>query len=139
MKPLLSQTRWILVPNPPRERPSAWSGGSCICTCFGPPNRLAPGVFFSRAGGSPAGADDGAIDTPQVVVDLAFLIQFVQQRGDDAGPSAVLAPAGEAMVDGFPRAVTFREVTPGGTGIQNPEDPVDDRTRVVERVTGLTP
>ena len=50
MKPWLSQTRWIFVPNPPRERPNAWSDGSCICAVFGPPNcgRLL-GFFFAPA------------------------------------------------------------------------------------------
>ena len=46
MKPWLSQTRWIFVPNPPRERPNAWSDGSCICAVFGPPNCWGLLAFF---------------------------------------------------------------------------------------------
>ena len=29
------------------------------------------------------------VDTPKVVIDPALVVQFVQQRGDDAGPSAI--------------------------------------------------
>ena len=36
MNPWLSQTKWIFVPKPPRERPNAWSSGSCICACSWP-------------------------------------------------------------------------------------------------------
>jgi len=39
MKPCLSQTRWILVLKPPRERPSAWSSGSWTCVYLRPPSR----------------------------------------------------------------------------------------------------
>src|SRR5262249_56606929 len=51
-------------------------------------SRLAARIFF-RPGCRPAGPDDGGIDTPEVVVDLASVVQFVQQRGDDPDPVAV--------------------------------------------------
>src|SRR5262245_63039123 len=138
MNPWLSQTRWILVPKPPRERPSAWSGGSRICASLRPPNRRGRPAFFFRPGRRPAGADDGAVDAPQVVVELAGVVQFVQQRGDNADPGAVGAPAGEAIGGGLPGAVAFREVAPGSAGMQDPQDAVDDRAMVVERVSRLT-
>src|SRR5262249_29090839 len=69
---------------------------------------------------------DGAIATPQVVIDETLVVQFVQQRGDKANPGAVSAPGVEAVPNGLPRPVTFGEVTPGGAGRQDPQDTVDD-------------
>src|SRR5882724_6399474 len=107
MKPWLSQTRWIFVLNPPRERPSAWSDGSCICVVLGPPNRCRPLAFFFRPRRRTAGPNNGAIDTPEVVIDLPLVVQLVQQRGDDPDPGAVRPPPVEAPEDGFPGAVAF--------------------------------
>jgi hypothetical protein len=56
-------------------------------------------------GGGSAGADDGAVDAPQVVVDAACVVQFVEQGGDDAAPGAVSTPGVEAVEDGLPGAV----------------------------------
>jgi hypothetical protein len=67
------------------------------------------------------------------MVDQARVVQFVQQRGDDADPGAVAAPAVEAGEDGLPRSVTRGEVTPRGAGVQDPEDPADERTVVAGR------
>src|SRR6516162_7259526 len=115
--PWLSQTRWIFVPKPPRERPSAWSGGSSSCASLRPPSVREPLAFFFRPGGRSAGPDDGTIDTPQVVINEALVVQLVQQRGDNANPGAVLAPGVEAVPNGLPRPVTFGEVPPGGAGM----------------------
>ena len=71
------------------------------------------------------------------MIDLALVIQFVQQRSDDADPGAVLTPTVEAREDRLPGAVAFRKITPRGAGMQNPEDAVEDRTRIVERVACL--
>jgi hypothetical protein len=76
------------------------------------------------------------------MVDQARVVQFVQQRGDDADPGAVAAPAVEAGEDGLPRPVTLREVTPRRAGVQDPEDPHDDRTVVAGRAAyaaGMVP
>src|SRR5258708_5356399 len=126
IKPWLSQTRWIFVPKPPRERPSAWSGGSCSCAVLRPPSLRGELAFFFRSGSSPTRADDGAIDTPQVVVDKALVIQFVQQRGDHAVPGAVLAPSIEGVEHRLPGPVPFGKVTPRGTRVQDPENPVNE-------------
>src|SRR3954449_3184558 len=138
MKPWLSQTKWIFVPKPPRERPNAWSDGSCICAAFGPPRSLGPLKFFFRPGRRSACPDDGAIDTPEVVVDLPSVVQSIQQRGDDAGPGAVLAPTVEAREDRLPGAIAFREIAPRGAGMEDPEDAIDDRTGIIERVARPT-
>src|SRR4051795_12618175 len=137
MKPWRSQTRWIFVPNPPRERPSAWSDGSCICADFGPPNRRGPPAFFFRPGGRPAGSDDGTVDAPEVVVDLASVIQFVQQRGDDASPGAVLSPPVEGLEGRLPGSIAFREIPPWGAGMEDPEDSIEDWSSVAKRTAGL--
>src|SRR4051794_13045390 len=138
MKPWLSQTKWIFVPKPPRERPNAWSDGSCICAALGPPRSRGPLPFFFRPGRRSAGPDDGAIDTPEVVVDLPAVVQFIQQRGDDTSPGAVPAPTVEARVDRLPGAIAFREIAPRGAGMEDPEDAMDDRTGIIERVARST-
>src|SRR5271166_1184655 len=73
--------------------------------------RVAP--FFFRPSRRSAGPDDGGVDTPQVMVDLALVIQVVQQRGDDADPGAVLTPTVEARENRLPGAVAFRKITHG--------------------------
>src|SRR6516164_4099132 len=135
--PPLSQTRCVLVPKPPWERPSACPWGSIICVAFGPPSRGAWSGFFFRPGGSRPGPIDGGIDTPQVPLDEAAMIQPQQQGVEDLGPSAVLAPAVEAVVDGLPGAVALGGVLPGRAGVQVPEDAVDQRAVVLPRMAGL--
>ena len=134
MKPWLSQTRWIFVPNPPRERPNAWSDGSCICAAFDPPNRRGLLGFFFRPRRRTTGPNDRTIDTPKVVVDLAAVVEFVQERGGDADPGAVLTPPVEGREDRLPGAVAIGEITPGGAGMQDPEDAINDRPGIVEGV-----
>src|SRR3954469_7341476 len=133
MKPWLSQTKGTFVPKPPRERPSACSDGPWSCASLRPPSRRGPVAFFFRPRGGSARADDGAIDTPQVVIDEALVVQFVQQRGDDTNPGAVLAPRVEAVEHGLPRSVAFGEITPRGASVQDPEDTVDDDVLIVCR------
>src|SRR4051794_31005503 len=125
MIPVLVQIRWVLVPKPPCERPSAWSWGSRRCAAAGPPNSGGGSGFFFRPGGSLVGTNDRGIDAPQVAVDEPGLIELQQQGVEDLGPGAVLAPAVEAVVDGLPGAVAFGGVGPGGPGVQMPEDAVD--------------
>lgn len=83
-------------------------------------------------------AADGAIDAPKIAVETAGPIELKQQGIEDPGPSAVLAPAVEAIIDRLPGAVTRRRIRPGGPGMQMPEDAVDQRAMVVPRVTGPT-
>src|SRR5436309_1021946 len=78
-----------------------------------------------RPGRGAAGSDDSGIDEPQVVAQTAELLQICQEMGENIGPGAVPAPASEASVDCFPRAVTFRDVSPRGTGMKAPNDAVD--------------
>ena len=100
------------------------------------PPRTAP--LFPPSGGSPTGPDDGTVDAPQVVVELALVVQLVQERGDDANPSAIPPPSVESGKHGLPWSVGLGEVTPGRTGVQDPKDPVDDRAVVTWRAAHLT-
>src|SRR5262249_33478637 len=83
------------------------------------------------------GATVGGIEAPQVTLDAAGAVEIEQQRVEDFGPRAVLAPAVEAVVDGLPGAVAPWGVGPGGAGVQVPEDAVDQRAMVLERATGF--
>src|SRR5690242_7812609 len=138
MKPWLSVARWIFVVKPPRDRPNAWSAGSCICADFGPPSRRGSLAPFSGPGRRTAGPDDGGIDTPEVVIDLTSVIEFVQERGDDPDPGAIRPPAVEALIDRLPGAIALRQVAPRGAGMEDPQDAVDDGTGITEGTTGPT-
>jgi hypothetical protein len=65
------------------------------------------------------------------VIDEPLVVQFVQQRGDKTNPGAILAPGIETVEHGLPGAVAFGKVTPRGTGVQDPQDPVDKGALVV--------
>jgi hypothetical protein len=71
------------------------------------------------------------------VVDLSLVVEFVQQRGGDADPGAVLTPTIEGGEGRLPRAEAFGKVTPRGAGMEDPEDAIDDRTGIVEGVARL--
>src|SRR5262249_38158356 len=132
--PWLSQTRWTLVLKPPRDRPSAWSSGSCSCAASGPPSCGRCSGFFFRPGGRDVGPVDGAVETPEVPLNDAGSVQLEQQGVEDLGPGAVLPPAVEAVVDGLPGAVAPWGVGPGGAGVQVPEDAVNQRAVVLPGV-----
>src|SRR4051794_5075467 len=138
MEPCLSQARWILVVKPPRERPSAWLSGSWSCARLRPPSRCELPPLFPPSSGGPASPDDGPVDAPQVVIDPALIVQFVQQRGDDAGPRAIPAPSVESGEHGLPRPVALGEVAPRRAGVQDPKDTIDDRPVVTRRPAHLT-
>src|SRR5687768_7074852 len=72
-RPLPSLTRWIFVPNPPRDRPRAWSAGS-------PGGRF----FFRGPRRRAGGADVGAVDAKQVRVDQPGLVEPQLESPDDA-------------------------------------------------------
>src|SRR4051794_35197503 len=124
MEPCLSQTRWTSVVKPPRERPNAWSSGSWSCARSRPPSSREPLPLFPPTGRGSTGSDDGPVDAPEVVIDLALVVQFVQQRGGDAGPSAIPPPPIEPGEDGLPGPVALGEITPGRAGVQDPKDTV---------------
>ena len=53
-------------------------------------------------------------------------VGLLLDRGKEANPDACLAPAVEAAGDGGPAAIPLGQVTPGGTGTEDPQDAVED-------------
>src|SRR6516162_5114400 len=109
---------WILVPNPPRLRPSACSAGP-------PSHRL-----FFGAGGVGVGADDGGVEDEPLQVG-------VLQGLEDPLPGALLGPAVEAPPHGVPVAEALGEVAPGGAGLGDPQDGVEEEPVVPGGPAGL--
>src|SRR4051794_39202090 len=71
-----------LEPNPPRQRPKPWSGGS-----------LAWDPFFPRSSSMPGGADGSGVGVPLGPVDQAFGIGLHAKSLQHAFPGAVASPA----------------------------------------------
>ena len=82
------------------------------------------GMLLRPASGA-GGADDGGVDEPEVAAQAAMPLEVVEQMGQDLGPGAIAPPAVEPVVDGLPGSITLREVPPGGAGVEDPEDAVD--------------
>jgi hypothetical protein len=81
---------WILVLNPPRERPIAWSSPS-----------------FFRAGAVLMSPHDGAVDHRVFVVGIGC------KELKDPFPDPGLRPPAEAAVDVLPLAEAFGQIAPG--------------------------
>ncbi len=101
-----------LVPKPPRERPRAWS---------------AP---LYRAGGVLVGSDHGTVEDQPLQVG-------VLQRLEDPEPDPLGGPAIEPLPDRVPLAEAFGDVAPGGAGLADPEDGVDEETIVLGGDAGV--
>ena len=99
--------------------------------CFG---LRVPGVGPSRM---LVRSDDSAIDIVEIPVELLCGISALLDRGKEASPEACLAPAIKTASDGAPEAVPLRQVTPGGAGTQEPEDPVEDASVISSRAAGF--
>src|SRR5437867_963335 len=87
--------RCTLVPKPPREYPSACSGGSLSCAGGGASSIGTRSGFFFRPTCGSAGADDGGIDVPQRAAQAAAALQVFQQVRENLAPSTIAAPAAE--------------------------------------------
>lgn len=106
--------------SPPRDRrgPGAPARGPDLpvhpCSC-----PLFAGACRVLVGPVDRGVDrDGPFHPAyRIVVDLDV---FQQVR-----PGLVRLPAGEPLVDGLPRPAPLRQITPGGSGPQPPQHPVD--------------
>src|SRR5207245_3948233 len=100
--PLPSETRWNLVPNPPRLRPRAWSAGSSgwrwRLFCQPRPQRGRRGRCCHPRTTAPNRSG------PAGRADLENL--------DDAGEDAALAPFAEVVVRGLPGAEAFGQIAP---------------------------
>lgn len=75
-------------------------------------------------------ADDGAIPVVDIPGQLRCGVGLSLDRSQEASPEARLAPAGEAAGDSGPAAIPLREVTPRGTGTDDPQDAVQDASVV---------
>jgi len=58
-------------------------------------------------------------------------LEVLQQVSEDPSPSAVVAPASEAAVDGFPGPIALGDVAPGGASVEAPEDPIEDALMIL--------
>ena len=70
--------------------------------------------------------DDCAIHIVGVPVELAGAISLLLDSRQEARPDARLPPAIKPARDGAPRAIPLRQITPGGTGAEEPQDTVED-------------
>ena len=94
------------------------------------------GVFLFRApGGTSGGADHGAVDAPQLVVDLTGVDPRGPQPGEDRVQRPVVVPGVEEVPDGGPGAELLGQVAPGRPGPEDPEDAVDDRSPISPRAS----
>ena len=69
-----------------------------------------------------------------VPVQIASRIGFALQGLEEAQPGAVSAPAYEAIVTGLMRSIALRDVAPGGTRAEPPENAVDHLAVVAPRL-----
>jgi hypothetical protein len=75
-------------------------------------------------------ADDGAIHVVAIPVQRRCGVGRSLDRSTEASPEARLAPAGEAAGASGPAAIPLREVTPRGTGTEDPQEAVQDASVV---------
>jgi len=113
--PNASTRAWILVLNPPRDRPTA---------CASP-------AFFG-AGAVLVGARDGAVDRRVLIVGVGG------EPLEEGRPHTLVGPAGEAAMDILPVTTALRQVTPGDTGAIAVEHRLDEQA-VVTAVTPTEP
>src|SRR3954466_10338560 len=108
-RPWPSARRWILVENPPWNRPSASSGAS-------PPDGAGP----ASAGGVLGRANDRGIHKVQIPVDLAPRVSLSVKGAEDAVPNPRPTPSVEAARHRSDRAIALRQIAPGGAGAADP-------------------
>src|SRR5690554_6014645 len=108
-RPLASTRAWILVVNPPRERPMHRGSGSSPTAVFGP-------LFCVRT--MLVNADRGTVDHLEVAL-VSGRNCFV-----NSVPDAQFPPPHEAVVAGRRRTIALRYVGPGRSRAQAPENPV---------------
>jgi hypothetical protein len=56
------------------------------------------------------------------------LLGFIQQDIEDQLPDTLLSSTPKAAVDGLPRSVALRQITPRSTSTHQPDDGIDDQT-----------
>ena len=83
-------------------------------------------VFLAAPGGTSGGTHDGAVDAPQLGVDQADVDTGGPQSREDRVECSVVVPGVEEVPDGGPGAELGGQVTPGGRGVEEPEDGVEN-------------
>jgi hypothetical protein len=81
-------------------------------------------------------SDERAIDIGESPGEWLGGIGTLWDRGPEASPAARRAPALKTAGAGAPGAVPLRQVTPGGAGTQEPEDPVEEASVIDSRAAG---
>ena len=95
-------------------------------------------VVLAAPGGTSGGADHGAVDAPQLVVDQARVDAGGPQSGEDRVQRPVVVPGVEEVPDGGPGAEFLGQVAPGGPGPEDPEDAVEDLASISPGAAGAS-
>src|SRR5437016_5174966 len=77
------------------------------------------------------GAHDGAVDEVQAPVQEARAVALLLQAVQNALPDPRLAPAVEPARHRRPRAEAGRQIAPGGSGAQDPQQAAEHRAMIV--------
>jgi hypothetical protein len=94
-------------------------------------------AFFRRARSGAVRADDSSIQRPLLPINGALRVKFDLEGLQDAIPGASAPPPGIPVVDRFPFAIPFWNIRPRGTGMQPPEDTIDNGPMRVPRMADL--
>src|SRR3712207_215016 len=101
----------------------------------------AQGFRLGGAAGGPrrmlVGANDGGIDVLDGPLQRAGGIRLLLEGFQDRLPDTSLPPAVEAAGHRLPGTIAGRQVAPGGTGAEDPQDAIDNGAMVVRRATSL--
>ena len=79
----------------------------------------------------------GAVDCPLVIVNQSVFVEFQLECLDNPIPGAVTAPPTVAIIDGLGRAIALWNIRPRRTGMQPPEDAIEDRAMRSPRMASL--
>lgn len=82
--------------------------------------------------------DDGAVSGTEVPFEATGLIIVGLQTAEHFVPDAGLAPADEAIISRLPGSIAAGQITPSGSGGQDPEDAVDDRAMGTIRASAFS-
>ena len=102
-------------------------------------HQVLPDPLFSAPCGTAGGSNDGAVDTPQVLVDLSHVHFGGQQPVEDLVECSVVVPSVEQIPYRTPWAVLLRQITPWRAGPQDPEDAIHDHPPVAGWSPGFRP
>ena len=93
-------------------------------------HQVPPGPPFSAPCGTAGGSNDRAVDTPQVLVDLAHVHFGGLQPVEDLIERSVVVPSVEKIPHRTPWPVLFGQVTPRRAGSHNPKNAIHDHPPV---------